>query len=154
MRRINQYLPTLVLIFGIVIVIMGAVFIAQGVEKENWVKGAMQIEKVTLGLSEEQIAQGEVIDTAEEAQASGDTIREHRRGIAATYGELLDGRRFDPTNFEQLSYAQALNMENYLYLAVLSFGVTMMIKITGITIIIIGIALGTTGIAMRGTARE
>ena len=110
--------------------------------------------KVTLGISEEEIAKGEVIDTAEEAQIAGDTIREHRRGIASTYDELLAGERYDPTNPQQLSYAQALNMENYLYLAVLGFGVTTVIMGTGAFMILVGVALGAIGMVLFGLARR
>ena len=55
-----------------------------------------------------------------------------------------------------MSYAQALNMENYLYLAVLGFGVTTMIIGAGVFMIITGLALGTTGVVLlrlpRGTS--
>jgi len=143
-------LGIIVLLIGVVSVVIGAVFISQAIEKNNWITSAMQQEKVTLGLSEEQIAAGDVIDNAKEAQIAGDTIREHRRGIAPTYNDLLaaSGGKFDPTNPEDLDYAQALNMENYLYLAVLSFGVIQMIMGTGAILILIGVALGGIGIAL------
>jgi len=137
-----------VLLLGLVSVVIGSVFIAQALEKNNWMKSAMRVEKVTLGLSEEQIEKGEIVDTAEEAQIAGDTIREHRRNIAQTYDELLGEGRFDPTNPQHLSYAQALNMENYLYLAVLGFGVTRVILGAGVFMILTGIALGATGVVL------
>jgi len=156
MARISRYLAIMVLLAGVVGVVIGSVFITQAVEKNNWMKEAMQVEKVTLGLDEAVVAKGEVVDSAEEAQVAGDVIREHRRNIASTYEELLAGGRFDPTNPKQLSYAQALNMENYLYLAVLGFGVTTVIIGTGVFMIITGIALGTTGVLLlqlpRGTS--
>ena len=133
---------------------MGSVFIAQAVQKDHWMAEVMRVEHVTLGLSEEQIAKGEVVDTAKEAQIAGDTIREHRRNIAPTYEDLLGGGQFDPTNPKDLSYAQALNMENYLYLAVLGFGVTTVIIGTGVFMILIGIALGGTGVVLLGLARK
>lgn len=148
MVRISRYLAIMVLLAGVVGVVIGSVFIAQAVEKNNWMSEAMRVEQVTFSLSEEQIAEGEVIDTAEEAQVAGDTIKEHRRNIASTYEDLLGGGRFDPTNLEHLSYAQALNMENYLYLAVLGFGVTTVIIGTGAFMIIMGIALGATGVVL------
>jgi len=144
----------MVLLAGVVGVVTGSVFIAQAVEKNNWMKEAMRVEQVTFSLSEEQIAEGEVIDTAEEAQVAGDTIKEHRRNIASTYEDLLGGGRFDPTNLKHLSYAQALNMENYLYLAVLGFGVTTVIIGTGAFMIIMGIALGATGVVLLQLARK
>ena len=148
MARISRYLAIMVLLAGVVGVVIGSVFIAQAVEKNNWMKEAMQLEKVTLGIDEAVAEKGEVVDSAEEAQVAGDTIREHRRNIAPTYEELLAGGRFDPTNPKHLSYAQALNMENYLYLAVLGFGVTTAIIGTGIFMIITGLALGATGVVL------
>ena len=141
------------MLLAAVSVVVGAVFIVQAVDKSNWMKEAMQIEKVTLGLEESAVAQGDVVDTVGEAQAAGDILREHRRGIAETYDELLAGERYDPTNPKQLSYAQALNMENYLYLAVLGFGVTTVIIGTGAFMIVMGFALGGTGVVLLRLAR-
>jgi hypothetical protein len=144
----SQYLAILVLILGVVGMVVGSVFIAQAIEKDNWMREAMRVEQVTLSLSDEQIAAGQVIDSLEEAQIAGDTIREHRRNIAPTYEDLLGGGRYDPTNPKQLSYAQALNMENYLYLAVLGFGVITVIIGTGVFMVITGFALGVTGVVL------
>lgn len=156
MGRISRYLAIMVLLAGVGGVIIGSVFIAQAVEKNNWMREAMRIEHVTLSLDEAAVAKGEVVDTAKEAQAAGDTLREHRRNIASTYDELLGSGPFDPTNPEHLSYAQALNMENYLYLAVLGFGVTTVIIGAGVFMIITGLALGATGVVLlrlpRGTS--
>ena len=154
MGSIGRYLVIMVLLLGVVGVVIGTVFITQAVEKESWMKEAMQLEKVTLGLPESAVAKGEIVDTAEEAQAAGDTLREHRRGIAATYDELLARGRYDPTNPKHLSYAQALNMENYLYLAVLGFGVTTVIIGTGAFMVITGFDLGATGVVLLSLARR
>ena len=89
-----------------------------------------------------------IIDTAEEAQIAGDTVREHRHGIAPTYGDLLGEERFNPTDTKQLTYAQALNLENYLYLAVASFGIFTIAKATGAFMIVMGLALGATGFGL------
>lgn len=149
MSAVTKYLWIMVLALSAVAFTLGIVFIVQGVTTSNWLSDAMRQETVTLGLSEEVVAAGEVVDTAEEAQHAGDVIREHRRGIAPSYDDLLEGGRFDPTNPEHLSYAQALNMENYLYLAVLGFGVTQMLIGTGVFMFVTGIALGGTGLALR-----
>lgn len=156
MRRISRYLAIIVLLFGVVGVVVGSVFIEQAMSKNKWITEAMQAENVTLGLSEEQIAKGEVVDSAKEAQAAADTIREHRRSIAPTYNDLMaaSGGKYDPTNPKDLSYTQALNMENYLYMAVLSFGVTTEIIGTGVFMIIIGLGLGATGAVLFRLARE
>jgi len=154
MGHIGRYLAILVLLLGVVSVVIGAVFVAQAVEKDNWMSEAMRVEHVTLGLDEAAVAKGEVVDTAKEAQIAGDTIREHRRNIAQTYDELLGGGRYDPNNPQHLSYAQALNMENYLYLAVLGFGVTTVIIGVGAFMIITGFALGGTGVVLLTLARR
>lgn len=141
-------LAILVIILGIVSIAIGGVFVGQGFAKNDLLVTAMQDEQITLGIEESDLAAGEVIDSASEAQIAGDTVREHRHGIAPTYGDLLEGGRYDPSSMEQLTYAQALNLENYLYLAVLSFGVTQMALGAGAFMIIVGIALGATGIIL------
>jgi len=149
-----RYLAIGILLLAVVSVVIGSVFISQGVEKNNWIKGAMQVEKITLDLDEDEVAAGNVIDSATEAQTAADTLREHRRGIAPTYSELMGEGRYDPTNPAHLSYAQALNLENYLYLAVLSFGVIDIVIVIGVFMIIVGIALGATGVTALVLARK
>ena len=144
-----RWMAIAVLVLGVVAVVLGGVFIGQGMAKENLLVTAMQQEKITLGIPDARLAAGEVIDTAEEAEVAGDTVREHRHGIAPTYGELLGEGRFDPTNPQQLTYAQALNLENYLYLAVLGFGVTQVVIGSGAFMVITGLALIGTGVALN-----
>jgi hypothetical protein len=76
---------------------------------------------------------------------AGDTIREHRRSIAPTYSDLLGEGHYDPTDPQQLTYAQAMNLENYLYLAVVAFGLTQAVMASGVFMVITGLALGGTG---------
>jgi energy-converting hydrogenase Eha subunit E len=140
----------IIIVLGVAAVVLGGVFIGMGFAKEDMLVTAMQQEQITLGIPEAELAAGELIDTAEEAEVAGDTIREHRHGIAPTYGDLLGEGRYDPTNPQQLSYAQALNLENYLYLAVLGFGVTQVVMGTGAFMVITGLALVGTGIVLRG----
>jgi len=91
--NVTRGLAILVLFLGVVAVVLGGVFIAQGVAKDNLLVTAMQEEKITLGIETDSLTEGEVIDSAEEATIAGDTIREHRHGIAPTYGDLLRMRR-------------------------------------------------------------
>jgi hypothetical protein len=77
-----------------------------------------------------------------------DKVGEDRHNIAPTYNDLLAGKRFDPSNLTQVTYMQALDLENYLYLAVLGFEVTQIALVSGIVMIVVGIALGTTGVLM------
>jgi len=52
-----------------------------------------------------------------------------------------------------LTYAQAQNLENYLYLAVLSFGVTDISMAAGGFMIVMALALGATVVALMRVAR-
>ena len=150
MANTKRYLALLVVLIGVVGVVLGAVFIGLAIQKESWIQDSARLEKVTLGLTQEQINNGEVVDSPSKMQAAADTIREHRRSIAPTYNDLLaqSGGKYDPANPKDLNYAQALNMENYLYLGVLSFGVTMVTKGVGAAFIVFGIALVIIGLLL------
>jgi hypothetical protein len=143
-------LAILVIIIAIVGIALGGVFVWQGISKNAELTTAMEVEQVRLPLHPEEgeTSEPSLIDTAAEAQAAGDIIRGHRRAIAPTYQDLLGEGRFDPTNPEHLDYAQALNMENYLYLAVVGFGLTQVVLASGVFMIITGLALGGTGVAL------
>jgi hypothetical protein len=138
-----------IIVLGVVALAMGVVFLGQGFSKQGYLVGALKQEGITLGmLGVQGDKANDVIDSAKEAQLAGDTVREHRHTIAPSYQALLGGKHFDPTSAEQLTYAQALNLENYLYLAVASFGLVTVVLATGGFMIITGLALGATGIAM------
>ena len=140
-------LAVIVIVLGVIGIVFGGVFLAQGVAKNNELKEAMRVEHVALGIEGAE-SKGEVIDSLAEAQKAGDTIREHRRGIAKTYSDLLGGEKFNPDDLKQLTYAQALNLENYLYLAVVAFGLVTVTMAAGGFMIVTGIGLGITGIAL------
>jgi hypothetical protein len=146
-------LAVIVLILGLVGIVFGGVFVYQGITKNNQLKEAIRQEKISLGIDAGAIEKGEYIDTAKEAQIAGDTVREHRHGIAPTYGDLLGGQQFNATNPTQLTYAQALNLENYLYLAVLGFGFTQAVIAIGVFMIVAGLALGGTGASLFRLAK-
>jgi len=143
-----QKLGIVVVLFAVISLAMGVAFIQQGFAKEAFLVEAMNNEQITL-----EGVEG-VIDTAQEAQAAGDMVREHRHGISPTYGELLGEEHFNPADPKQLTYAQALNLENYLYLAVASFGVFTVVKVTGIFMIIMSLALGTIGYVMLSPGKD
>ena len=152
--NVTRGLAILVLFLGVVAVIIGGVFIGLGFAKENLLVTAMRQEKITLGIPTDKLSEGEVIDSAEEAEIAGDTVREHRHSIAPTYGDLLGDEKFNPADPTQLTYAQALNLENYLYLAVLGFGVTQLVMGSGAFMVITGIALGGTGVVLHRLSRQ
>lgn len=146
--RKGRLLAMVIIFCGLVGIAMGITFIVEGISKDNYLKEAMREEQITIGLSQEQIESGDVVDTADEAQKAGDTVREHRHNIAPTYNDLLNGEQFDPTNSEDLIYAQALNLENYLYLAVAAFGLTTIATVSGVFMIVTGIAFGVAGLLL------
>lgn len=149
MNNKARNLGLVVILFGVIALAMGIVFVQQGFDKEAWLVQNMRQEQIEMPDES-----GVVVDSAVLAQTAGDLVREHRRGIAPTYGDLLEGERFNPTDPRQLTYAQALNIENYLYLAVTAFGVFTVVKATGAFMIVMGLALGTTGYALRSMARQ
>jgi len=142
-------LGLIVILFGVLALAMGIVFVQQGFDKEAWLVQAMKQEQIEMP-----DGSGTIVDNDVLARAAGDLVREHRRGIAPTYGVLLGGEHFNPTDPQQLTYAQALNIENYLYLAVTAFGVFTVVKVTGAFMIVMGLALGATGYALWSTGRE
>ncbi|MFC1921267.1 hypothetical protein ACFLYQ_06060 [Chloroflexota bacterium] len=135
----SKCISVFVMLTALVSLVLGGVFVQQGFAKEAFLVSAMNQEEITVDGVEG------IVDSAAEAQIAGDLVREHRHGISPTYGDLLGGGRFDPTNPQQLSYAQALNLENYLYLAVASFGVFTVVKAVGAALVVIGLGLGVGG---------
>jgi len=146
MNKIIRNLSILVLILGAVALIMGIVFVYEGVSKKAWLTDTMKQENITLSsLGVTGSKANEIIDSAETAQIAGDTVRGHRHSIAPSYTALLGGEKYDPTNPANLVYAQAMNLENYLYLAVVSFGVTTIAMAAGGFMIVVALALGAIG---------
>jgi len=138
----------IVILCAVISLAMGIVFVQQGFAKEAFLVDAMQQEQITTGDVEG------IVDSAKAAQVAGDTVRGHRHGIAPTYGDLLEGEKFNPTVPKQLTYAQALNLENYLYLAVASFGIFTIAKVIGVFLIVMSVALGATGYGFVSIARS
>ncbi|MFH0768377.1 MAG: hypothetical protein V1932_02260 [Chloroflexota bacterium] len=156
MTKASCYLAIIVLLLGILGVVIGGAFIYQGISKNNMVITAMRSENVTYGLPEEEIAKGNMIDTAAEAQQVADTIKGHRHAIAPTYIDLLaaSGGKYDPTNPKDLTYTQALNLENYLYMGVLALGVTQIVLGSGVFMVVTGVALIVVGLVLLQLPRK
>jgi hypothetical protein len=144
----NRLLALLVIVMGVVSLVLGAFFVYQGMSKQNWLVSNIKQEKITLGLTQEQINAGKVLESMNDLQTAGDTIRGHRHNLAATYNEALGGGQYDPTNRQEATYAQAMNLENYLYLGVLSFGVVQVVEGTGAFMIVVAVALWAIGIIL------
>ena len=146
MKTLIGKMGYMVMALGLVAVIIGVVFVCQALTKQFWMQDAMVKEKVSLSYLGIQGANADtIIKDMDTAQKAADTVREHRHTISPSYKELLGSGKYDPTNTKQLTYAQAMNLENYLYLAVLGFGVVLIALGAGIFMIVTGLGLGITG---------
>ena len=144
----------LVIVLGVISLAVGITVIGLAYSKQSWMSEAMKQEKVELAALGVKDAQpGVIIASAEQAQVAADTVRGHRHGIAPTYSDLLAGGKYDPTNVKDLLYAQALNLENYLYLGVLGFGVAQLAMGVGAFGVLTGLALCIIGYALLILAR-
>jgi hypothetical protein len=152
--KLVRNLAILVLVLGVAAVVIGGVFIGEGIAKNNLIVDRMKIEKVSLALDPDNPGLYTQINNASDAQKAADTIASHRRGIAPTYQDLLGGGKFDATNPKHLTYAQAMNLENYLYMAVTAFGLIQVTMANGVFMIITGLALGGTGLALYRIGRS
>jgi hypothetical protein len=144
----NRLLSLLVIVLGVVCLGLGAFFIYQGVSKNNWLVDNIKQEKITLGLSQDQIQSGKVLENMDDLQKAGDTVRGHRHTLAPTYNDILGGKQYDPTIPKEATYAQAMNLENYLYLGVLSFGVVQVVEGAGAFMVVVAVALWAIGIIL------
>lgn len=138
----------IVLLIGLVGLGVGGAFLGIGFAKNNQITTYLRAEKVTLGLSAEDIAAGNVVDSLTEAQKAAETLTSHRTVIAPTYNDLLAGGRFDPTNPTQLTYAQAMNLQTNIYTAVLAFGLAQSIMANGAYLIASGVAFIIIGVVL------
>ena len=147
MSRLGRFISIAVIGLGMAALVMGVAFVVEGQSKANFIKQSMRQEQVSLAdLGVQGADSSNLIDSAGEAQKAADTIAEHRRTyLAPTYKDLLGGKQFDPDNATQVKYMQALNLENYLYLGVASLGLTTVTIVSGVFMIVTGLALTLTG---------
>ncbi len=151
MKNKLQLVSMLVVVLGIVSLVVGGTFIGLAVQKNNYIVSSLRAQKVTLGLTKDQIAQGQIVDNAQAAQNAADTLAEHLQSIAPTYADLMAKSKtgkYDPTDPNDLTYTQGLNMENSLNMVVLGFGVIQETLATGAALMIVGLAVGATGLVL------
>jgi hypothetical protein len=146
--KMIKTLAILILVIGVVGIAVGGIFVGMGFAKNKLIVDRMNIEKVTLAVDPNNPTVTTQINNSADAQAAADTIAKHRRSIAPTYQDLLGGKQFDPTNPKQLTYVQAMNLENYLYTAVTAFGLIDVALASGAFMIITGLALLFAGLAL------
>lgn len=148
-------LSRIVMVMSIAALVIGIVFIYQGVSKASSIKNQMEEQKIPASMFVGN-ATG-YIDSAGEAQAAADTLNEHLQSIAPSYLTLMQSSpsgRYDPTNSSpypanpkmtvgqaMLEYSQGLTMESYLSLGVLALGFTEAVTVIGVFMILVGIAL-------------
>jgi hypothetical protein len=141
MTRTLRIPAMIILVLGLIAAVIGVVFLFQGFSKNNMIVERMRVEKVTLALNPNNPQETTAVRNAADAQRAADLIASHRRSIAPTYQDLLGGKQFDPSNPTNLIYAQAMNLENYLYMAVMAFGLVQVVLASGGFMLIVGIAL-------------
>jgi hypothetical protein len=151
--KFNRLLAILVMFLGLVGIVLGGVFVVEGILKNDLIVDRMEVEKVTLAVDPNNPGVTTQINNAADAQKAADTIASHRRMIAPTYQELLGGKPFDSTNATQLKYAQAMNLENYLYMAVTAFGLIQVTMAAGVFMVVTGLALGGGGLVLYRMSR-
>ncbi|MHB8085316.1 MAG: hypothetical protein ACYDHZ_05795 [Dehalococcoidia bacterium] len=145
----------IVILLAVAALAMSAAFLFEGFSKQIFIQNSMREENVKLGdLGITGPNAGRMIDDAETAQIAADTIRGHRRLIAPSYGALMAGGKFDPTNPTDLKYAQAVNLENYLYMGVLGLGVTTIAEAMGGFMLIVAMALGIIGCLLVNMSKK
>ncbi len=143
-----------VILLAVAALAMSAAFLFEGFSKQIFIEGAMQQENITLSsLGIIGPNSGLVVQNAETAQIAADKVRADRRSIAPSYGSLMAGGKFDPTNPAHVRYAQALNLENYLYMAVLGLGVTTIAEAMGGFMLVVAVALGIIGCMLLELSR-
>ena len=109
---------TVLFVFAVISIIAGAIFIQQGISKYILIKQLAATEKVSIGLSEDQMKQG--YDFIEQDAVSRNFNKNtHRQKYAVTVTSL-EVINLSPKIPKQLYLFTAINLENYLYLGVLS----------------------------------
>jgi len=143
MGRITRYLAIMVLLLGVASLAMGITFIFQGASVRAMITEGLCTEKVTLGIEEGLANPGNVVDTAQEAQVAQDILEEHLRDDYGTYGDTERG------SDERATYLDGTILRNSLNLAIMGFGITTIVTVSGIFMLIVGIALGGTGLVLH-----
>ncbi len=147
MKMVRQ-LAIIILVLGAIGVVLGGVFIGEGISKNNLITQRMATENVSLATDPNNPQVLTRVTNAASAQKVADKIAADRRSISPSYQALLAGGKFDPTNPKDVSYAQAMNLENYLYTAVMAFGLTQSVLGSGAYMVVVGLAVGLLGIAV------
>jgi len=146
-----------IMALGLAVFILGGVFSVLAIQKNDYVTSSLRQQKLTLGLTKDEITQGKLVDNMDSVMVAIGTLQGHLARTAPTYGDLVASSKtgkFDPTDAAALSYAQGLNLVTSLSLVALSFGVVQEILGTGVALLAIGIAIAGCGFALFRIARK
>lgn len=134
------------IVLGVVMVVLGLIFVSMGVQAKNDIREALRKERViTSGDAE---IPGVLVEDVETARAQQDVIEEHTFGRFGPYSGM---ERDDPNRDV---YIKGLTLRNALNLAIVGFGVAdLAIGVGGITavlgLIIAAFAFPTHTLVMR-----
>jgi len=142
----SKKLAVFVLLVGVVSVVMGGIFIFQGVDKGNLIVASMCAENIEYAGADGEIVG--IIDTPQEAAVMSRILMEHRN---ASYGNYNQLDREDPGRQTILN---AMTMENSLNMAQLGSGLSQVVWATGIFMVIIGLTLGVGAVSVIGFSKR
>ena len=134
------------LVLAVISLAFGAAFIYQGINANNMLAKELAVEKVTYTAEDAKGAIKDFVDTPDEAKVMSEILREHRIDNFGYYTEL---KRDDPNRDQIL---KAITMETSLNLAQMGFGLATVIIVTGVFMIVMGVALGVIAFAIRPRA--
>ncbi len=153
----TRKIALLIVVLGIVGVLAGGAFIGIAVQKNNMVTAMLTEQKITTGLTKDQIAAGQIVDTPGEVQAAADTIAAHLKSIAPSYTALMAQSKtgkYDPTDVKQLDYSQGMVLADTLNMVVLGYGVIQETVATGAVLIALGLGIAASGLAIFRIAKS
>jgi outer membrane murein-binding lipoprotein Lpp len=143
----RKLLVVIVVVLGVAVLAGGIASIVIGRTSAGDVTNNLKNEKISLAVFEENAPKDAIITNAKEARLAVDTLIKHRQAIAPTYSDLLGGKHFNPADPKQLTYAQAMNLQNAMTTAVLAYGLTTVLTIIGALLLVVGLAIILIGVA-------
>jgi hypothetical protein len=143
---VKKLIIVIVLVLGVAVLAGGITSIVIGRANAGDVTNNLKNEKISLAVFDQNAPTDSIISNATEARLAVDTLIKHRQAIAPTYADLLGGKHYDPTNVKQLTYAQAMNLQNSMTTAVLAYGLTTVLTVNGILLLVVGLALILVGV--------
>lgn len=147
----KKTLTAFVIILAAIAMIVGTVFIYTGFSKQAEVKAGLAEEKVAYNFTDDKNASPTPVQSMTDLENMAKTLKSHRNKIAPSYSELTarnESKKFDPSNPANLTYVQAMNLENSVRIALLASGMTWMMIGVGAFMWLVGIALVLVSIVM------